>query len=677
MLQPPTRPARPARATRATRRAGGTLAAGAAVGLLAALCPASPAAAITTTTPITSRVNVGATAQGATGTFYRSYLDSTGRFVIFTTEDPLVYGDVNGVRDIFRRDRLTGTTTRINVDDAGKVLPGTSELCGVSRNGRFVAFIDHIGDGSDEDDQLWRRDLVEGTTTMVSTSNGKPAYAGVNRNERCAISDDGNTVAFGAQTNAFGSAATVRQEVWVRRIDVDLVLLASNGIGSSFANKDSESPALSANGAVVAFASEASNLVATDPDPKSDVFAYDIASQATTLVSAAAGGAKGDQPSYLPAVSATGRYIAFSSVATNLVADDENATFDIFRKDRQTGAIVRASLSPSGAEANNASQYPTMSSDGRYVAFESLASNLYPADVNSEWDVFRRDLQTGKTDLASRRWTGIATGNKGSGGAAISDDGRVVGFNSDSTDLVPGDTNAAEDVFVRELALDHAPFGSLKAFATQQLHDFAAPGTAPTQATIDARTTELATGVISPDHLIVAQSRSTGWAAKRGPLVRLYWAFFLRAPDLGGMTYWTNQLTNGKSLAQVAAQFAKSSEFQTKYGSKANEQFVTLIYQNIFERDPDPAGLAYWTTKLDTNQKTRGDVMVNFSESSEGKRVLAPQADTVLISLGMLRTMPSKATLLDQKAKRADGHVAEEYAASLRAQGAYGARITP
>jgi hypothetical protein len=143
------------------------------------------------------------------------------------------------------------------------------------------------------------------------------------------------------------------------------------------------------------------------------------------------------------------------------------------------------------------------------------------------------------------------------------------------------------------------------------------------------------------------------------------------------MQYWTNQLTNGKTLAQVAAKFALSSEFQTKYGSKTNEQFVTLIYQNIFERDPDPAGLAYWTGKLDAKAKTRGDVMTNFSESGEGTRFLAPQVDTINIWLGMLRTMPPKAELAQWIADiRSGAKVAEQVATKIRTLPAYASRVT-
>lgn len=178
-------------------------------------------------------------------------------------------------------------------------------------------------------------------------------------------------------------------------------------------------------------------------------------------------------------------------------------------------------------------------------------------------------------------------------------------------------------MFVRDFQQDLTPFATPAALIQQQYVDF--EGRQPTAAELTEWKARFSNGERTPDELIDALAHGTTWSAKRAPLTRLYWAYFLRAPDSSGMTYWTNQLTNGKKLSAVAKQFSTSSEFQTKYGSLSNQAFVMNIYQNIFNRDPDPGGLAYWTNKLATKQKTRGDVMVSFSESNEGKRVLAPR----------------------------------------------------
>jgi Tol biopolymer transport system component len=664
---------------RIRRRSATTVAAIAALAATA-LWPPTPAAAAVTTTAITARVSTSTGgSQAAAGASGVVKVDGTGRYVFFHTATSLVAGDSNGKQDVYRKDRLTGTTTRVSLLGTSTQLTVASEVCDVTANGRFVGFFTSApGSPTAIANQLFVRDLQSGETELVSQNDGEHADAGVEANG-CGISDDGTRVVFTSDASNLGGGTAGLADVFLRRRDIDDTQLMSRNSAGVAANAGSGQPAISANGGVVAFTSRATNLTAPlEADDDFDVFVRVLATNTTSRVSTDGAGSAGVGDSQSPTLSSEGRYVGFSSDASNLVAEDDNGVSDVFRKDRQTGATVRASVSSSGVEADDVANLPEISDDGRYLAFTSEASTLYAADVNGVDDVYRRDVQLGKTDLASRRSGSISPGNDSSWyGPSISADGRVVAFASHATDLVPGDTNATWDAFVRDFGLDHAPFASLKAFAAQQLNDFAAPGTAPTPATVDAKAQLLVTGARSPDGLIVDQARNEAWAAKRGPLVRLYWAFFLRAPDLGGMTYWTDQLTGAKTLAAVAAQFAKSSEFQTKYGSKTDQQFVTLIYQNIFERDPDPGGLTYWTNKLATGQKTRGDVMVSFSESSEGKRDLAPQADTVLITLGMVRTMPTKATLLDQKAKREAGGVAEQYAALLRTHPAYAARITP
>lgn len=107
--------------------------------------------------------------------------------------------------------------------------------------------------------------------------------------------------------------------------------------------------------------------------------------------------------------------------------------------------------------------------------------------------------------------------------------------------------------------------------------------------------------------------------AERHPVIRLYFAFFKRSPDVSGANYWITKRKNGTNLNQIASTFAASNEFKTKYGSLSNQDFVKQIFVNVFDRQPDPSGLAYWTKKLDDKKATRGEVMVGFSESNEYK----------------------------------------------------------
>jgi Tol biopolymer transport system component len=225
-------------------------------------------------------------------------------------------------------------------------------------------------------------------------------------------------------------------------------LLSLTSAGAQASGPSTEA-AVSDDGTVVAFRSSASNLVAGDTNARNDVFVR--AGTTTTRVSVAAGGVQADGQSGPPAISADGRYVAFDSLATNLVAGDTNAVSDVFVHDRQTGTTTRVSVITGGAQANGGSLSPHLSSDGRYVVFESRATDLVAGDTNGRGDVFVHDRQTGTTTLVSVATTG-GGGNGDSGSATVSGDGNLVAFRSVATDLVAGDTNVVADVFVRDMA---------------------------------------------------------------------------------------------------------------------------------------------------------------------------------------------------------------------------------
>lgn len=200
---------------------------------------------------------------------------------------------------------------------------------------------------------------------------------------------------------------------------------------------------ISANGRFVAFDSEGNNLVTGDVNSFGDVFLRDLQLGTTVLVSTSATGAQGNDGSGSPVISADGRYVAFESGATNLASlPDANGFTDVYVKDVQTGAVSRASLSSTGLEPNNETAVLSISGDGRYVVFDSEADNLVPNDTNGHGDIFVRDMQTSAT-------IGVSVGgNSGGFDASISLDGRYIVFNSGSTNFVPDDTNGRMDVFV-------------------------------------------------------------------------------------------------------------------------------------------------------------------------------------------------------------------------------------
>jgi hypothetical protein len=181
-------------------------------------------------------------------------------------------------------------------------------------------------------------------------------------------------------------------------------------------------------------------------------------------------------------------------------------------------------------------------------------------------------------------------------------------------------------------------------------------------------------GTTTSEAWIAGMRNRAEWAGTRAPVTRLYAAYFGRLPDKSGLEYWAGKLRSGTSLSKLSATFAASSEFQRKYGSLSNRQFVLLIYQNVLKRSADQAGVDYWTRKLDGGT-SRGVVMTNFSESSENVRKTGPTVDTVLLYAGMLRRMPTAAELTTALDDLAGGATIVDLAHDLLLSAAYDARF--
>ena len=225
------------------------------------------------------------------------------------------------------------------------------------------------------------------------------------------------------------------------RVSVDSAGNQGNGL--------SDGPAISADGRFVAFLSEAGDLVPGDTNATSDVFVHDRATGATERASVDSAGNQGNNVNLPPRISADGRFVAFPSQATNLVSADTNGALDIFVHNRVSGSTTRVSVDSAGNQGNAQSHAPEISADGRFVAFTSEASDLVPSDTNGRSDAFIHDLVTGTTERVSVDSTG-SQGNSDSGAAAISPDGRLVVLASAASNLVAGDTNGTSDVFVHD-----------------------------------------------------------------------------------------------------------------------------------------------------------------------------------------------------------------------------------
>src|SRR6266498_1721434 len=295
--------------------------------------------------------------------------------------------------------------------------------------------------------------------------------------DRSALSKDGRFVAFrSAATNLVPDDTNNTWDVFLHdqqtgqttRVSVDS--FGNQGNGGSFR------PALSADGAVVAFDSDATNLVMGDTNGASDVFMYEAGQ--TTLVSVGLGGAPGNSHSTDPSISANGRLVAFYSVATNLVNGDTNtcgpfttpgSCSDVFVRDLQMGQTTRVSVASDGAQANGGSYIPSISEDGDFVAFESGATNLVSDDTNNVGDIFVHDRQTGQTERVSVDSHGNQ-GNSVSYDPSISADARFVAFYSIFSNLVDGvdgDTNNPSYVFVHDRQTGQTPRVSVDSNDTQ------------------------------------------------------------------------------------------------------------------------------------------------------------------------------------------------------------------
>jgi hypothetical protein len=235
----------------------------------------------------------------------------------------------------------------------------------------------------------------------------------------------------------------------VRAAPGDITRVSVDSFGAQ-ANNASKRPSVSSDGRFVAFESDASNLVSGDTNSSTDIFVRDRQTSQITRVSISSSGSEANEGSGGAAISSDGRYVAFISDASNLVANDTNNTTDVFVRDLQLGTTIRVSVSTSGEQANDFSDFPvSISSDGRYIAFHSDATNLVANDTNDATDVFVHDNQTGATERVS-----IASDGTQSNGASfvpsISSNGQYVVFTSGATNLVNGDTNNKPDVFVRD-----------------------------------------------------------------------------------------------------------------------------------------------------------------------------------------------------------------------------------
>ena len=389
--------------------------------------------------------------QGNAGSL-RGVLSADGQRIAFlSSADNLVPGDTNNRSDVFVRDLSTGVTTRVSLGQGG--VQGNRDVfeLHLSADGSTVAWTTASTNlvpgvtGNLRD--VYVRDLNTGAVQRVSVSS-----AGAQANfhsEDPWLSADGSIVAFGSgATNLVPADTNNAADVFVHDRSTGTTTLVSRALSGLPATGNSAEPSMNAAGTQVVFSSIAGDLVAGDTNQQSDVFVRDLANATTTRLSVTPGGVQGDSGSRFPRITPDGAWVVFESDAGSFDPTDTNGVDDVFVSELATGALERVSLSPSGQSSSGYCTQPSISADGRFLAFAVEADDLDPTDTNNRPDTYRKDRLTGALWRVSLG-PGGQQDNVGSGRNTISADGLRVAFYTNSTSFLSPDLNGFDaDVYV-------------------------------------------------------------------------------------------------------------------------------------------------------------------------------------------------------------------------------------
>jgi len=384
-------------------------------------------------------------------------MSGDGRYIVFaSTATNLVSGDTNGVSDVFLRDMLLGTTTRVSVGMNGAQSDGVSQNAQISTDGRFIVFASDAtnlvaGDTNGRRD-VFRYEVATGNTTRVSLrENGTQNSIGFA--DSAQISADGRYVTFQSTSLVIvpgdtNGVADVFMHDTVTRTN-ERISVATDGTQS---NAVATSLDMSADGRFVLLESSANNLAPNVTHSGNNIFLRDRLTGTTSLVSVSINGGDANGLSENARISADGRYVMFNSDSTDLVAGDTNGVYDVFVRDLLLGTTTRISVAPDGTQGNSDSYGSDISADGRYILFNSDATNLISGDTNGATDAFIYDM----IDRTTRRISVGTNGEQADGGyanAVMSSDGRYASFESVTSNVVAGDTNGFADYFLRDTSL--------------------------------------------------------------------------------------------------------------------------------------------------------------------------------------------------------------------------------
>jgi Tol biopolymer transport system component len=409
--------------------------------------------------------DIAACSTDAAGNFgdassYNPSISLDGRYVAFDSSSiNLVLGDTNTFSDVFRKDLVTQEVVRCSTTaTGGEVHGGDSLRPSISADGRYVAFqsaaTDVVGASTPVRDHIYRKDLITGAIERCSL--GLAGAEADGDSTRASMTPDGRYVAFrSAATNLVPLDTNTFSDIF--RFDAntrEIIRCSTNASGGQATGGTANWPSINASGRYVAFQSSSTDIVPGITLVGSHVYRKDLNTQAIVMCSRSAAGTEGGAASARASISGDGRFVAFYSDATNLVTDDTNIWRDIFRKDLLTNDVVRVSLSAAGAQADNASEVCSISASGRFVAFQSLATNLVTPGTNGFRHIFRKDLLTRDIVLCSTSAAAVQA-DADSDDPELSPDGKYVAFESVATNLTGGATGGFWHIYRKELEVTY------------------------------------------------------------------------------------------------------------------------------------------------------------------------------------------------------------------------------
>lgn len=375
-----------------------------------------------------------------------------GYVAFYSAATNLVSSDTNSESDVFRKNMLDGSIQRVSVSSAGSQGNNSSGgTVSISRDGNFVTFNSNASNLISSDtngvNDIFLRDISSGTTEVITQSTSGTLQNGSPVTGASHMSEDARFVVFSSTaTNLVSGDTNNSQDVFLRDRQLAKTIRISVSEAGTEGNSNSNSPSISCDGRYIAFRSDGTNLVSGDTNGQTDVFLLDRITDELKNITLSGNGYSG-----YPILSCDGSYIVFYSEATNIVSGDTNGKSDHFLYNVEQNSFEIISVDSSEDLGNDyvPPMPATISDDGRFVAFQSDSSDLVSGDTNAKTDVFLRDRQAGTTERMTVS-SGGTQANDFSWTARISSDGRFVTYYSSASNLVTSDSNGKSDVIVSE-----------------------------------------------------------------------------------------------------------------------------------------------------------------------------------------------------------------------------------